>query len=453
MPNLFSPLASLTDRFPARPAEIEPRRDAGDDRQSFDEAFAARGGSTETTRRGNEGAADASADADQSRVDDVASNEKRRRGAASPRTAHPSRQLRAQEKSVADEKARNTEITADAPLLAIEGATLLVADEAPVESSDTISGQAFAEALTPLIDAEVLASAPPIQAPADFVQHAFALPEQSVSDGVSLASASPEGATEPSAALTAGAITPQISAEVSELAAAALQQAQSAPKSANTPQFAADDAASAPETADLLNEVKDEASDLHIDQAPAAIEKPKEKTLAAVRGFELAQELAPAPSDRGTQSPVAQAATEIRHHQAAVTPASIEAAAQVVAAIRADRGSNEIDVRLDPPELGRVRISLTIERSDIVTATVSSERTDTLDLMRRHQDELARELERAGFSKVRLDFSASDSGRAFSDQPRQQQSWREDFLGGDATEDVRVHYLTLRGDNRLDRLV
>lgn len=453
MPNLFSPLAGLTDRFPARPAEIEPRREAADDRSSFDEAFAARGGSNETARRGDERAADANADSDQSRADEVAPSEKRKRGNAAPRTAHQSRQPRAQEKAVADEKSPDAEVTAEAPLLVIEGAVPLVADEAPAQSSDTIAEQAFAETFTPFVAAEALAPAPPIQAPAGFVWQALALPEQAVADSVNLASVAPEGAAESQPAQTTGAITPQIPAEAIELASTAPQQGQSAAKTAEAAQGGADGEDYAPAIADLPKDAPVEASDRSAEQAPAAIEKPKEKTLASRRSSELAQEIAPAASDRGTQNLVTQSATEIRHHHAAITPASIEAAAQVVAAIRADRGSNEIDVRLDPPELGRVRISLTFERSDIVTATVSSERADTLDLMRRHQDELARELERAGFSKVRLDFSANDSGRAFSDQPRQQQSWRGDFLGGDAAEDVRVHYLTLRGDNRLDRLV
>lgn len=101
-----------------------------------------------------------------------------------------------------------------------------------------------------------------------------------------------------------------------------------------------------------------------------------------------------------------------RHQQPA--PARFEApeaARLALAAIRAERGGG-IDLRLDPPDLGRVRIQFSFERADVVVATVSSERGETLDLMRRHGDELAKALERAGFESVTLDFAdAADDPR------------------------------------------
>lgn len=127
-------------------------------------------------------------------------------------------------------------------------------------------------------------------------------------------------------------------------------------------------------------------------------------------------------------------------------------AAQIAAAFSAAAGSDSIELRLDPPDLGSVRIQLSFERGDGVTAVVSTERGETLDLLRRSQDELARELERAGFARVRLDFSAENSGRgAFAD--------RGGFAGGggdfalEAPDDARFFYVSPRADNRLDRLV
>ncbi|MBY0421621.1 MAG: flagellar hook-length control protein FliK, partial [Parvularculaceae bacterium] len=114
-------------------------------------------------------------------------------------------------------------------------------------------------------------------------------------------------------------------------------------------------------------------------------------------------------------------------------------------------GSDQIDVRLDPPELGRVRISMHFERGDVVTATVSSERSDTLDLLKRHQDELTRELEKAGFARVNLQFSADGSGQNFARHNFETPA--DGLFRADPLEDVRVQYLSLRTDNRLDRLV
>ena len=68
-------------------------------------------------------------------------------------------------------------------------------------------------------------------------------------------------------------------------------------------------------------------------------------------------------------------------------------------------GEGTIEVRLDPPELGRVSVTLTTS-GDAVTALISSERPDIGEMMRRHNDLLYRELANAGFKNVTLDFGA-----------------------------------------------
>ncbi len=62
-----------------------------------------------------------------------------------------------------------------------------------------------------------------------------------------------------------------------------------------------------------------------------------------------------------------------------------------------------VELRLDPPELGRVTIHLTTNDQQ-VTATVIAERVDTVDLMRRHAELLTATLARAGFSQANLSF-------------------------------------------------
>ncbi len=64
-----------------------------------------------------------------------------------------------------------------------------------------------------------------------------------------------------------------------------------------------------------------------------------------------------------------------------------------------------VEIRLDPPELGRVQIHLTPLDGGL-QAMVLSDRPETNDLLRRHAEMLARELNAAGYDSVSLDFAA-----------------------------------------------
>jgi len=133
---------------------------------------------------------------------------------------------------------------------------------------------------------------------------------------------------------------------------------------------------------------------------------------------------------------------------AAATPAM---AAQIVAAFRADRIGNSVEVRLDPPELGRVRIEFAVETADAVKAVVTAERTETLDYLRRNAAHLTSELRSAGFGSIELEFA-------------DRQEKRFDAKSGEFGIDIdgepiaspnkeSMIYLTLRDHARLDMLV
>ena len=72
-----------------------------------------------------------------------------------------------------------------------------------------------------------------------------------------------------------------------------------------------------------------------------------------------------------------------------------------------------VEIRLDPPELGRVIISITQTDSGL-SATVTSEKAEVADLLRRHAELLSRELSKSGFSETSLEFSHRDGQH---DQP------------------------------------
>ncbi|MEZ5981173.1 MAG: flagellar hook-length control protein FliK [Parvularculaceae bacterium] len=135
------------------------------------------------------------------------------------------------------------------------------------------------------------------------------------------------------------------------------------------------------------------------------------------------------------------------------TNAPVEAAQQVIAAIRTNAGGDKIEVRLDPPELGRVRIHFSMERNDAVIATVSTDRSDTLDLMRRNAGDLMKELERAGFTNVQLDFSTRGEA-SYTDAGAAGYSAQDGLFGEDElTDNTTFIYKRPQIEGRLDRLV
>ena len=84
---------------------------------------------------------------------------------------------------------------------------------------------------------------------------------------------------------------------------------------------------------------------------------------------------------------------------------SVQITEQVVAAV-SSVNDETIEIRLDPPELGKVRVTLT--HSDAGTlAQVVSEKPDVSDLLRRNAALLTKELIKAGFENVSLDFQNS----------------------------------------------
>ena len=66
-----------------------------------------------------------------------------------------------------------------------------------------------------------------------------------------------------------------------------------------------------------------------------------------------------------------------------------------------------VELTLSPEELGRVRLTLTTSEAGLVLA-VTAERPETLDLMRRNIDQLARDFREIGFSDLSFSFTQQD---------------------------------------------
>ena len=86
-----------------------------------------------------------------------------------------------------------------------------------------------------------------------------------------------------------------------------------------------------------------------------------------------------------------------------------------------DVGSGVTEVRMSPEELGLVRLEVRSD-GDRLVMNVSAERQDTLDLLRRHADQLAAELRNAGHQGLDLSFSrwsGRDAGPETGGQPQE----------------------------------
>ncbi len=94
----------------------------------------------------------------------------------------------------------------------------------------------------------------------------------------------------------------------------------------------------------------------------------------------------------------------------------------VAIATKALEGKNRFDIRLDPPELGRIDVRLDVDKDGKVTSQLVAHRADTLDLLRRDAAGLQRALQDAG-------LKTADNGLQFSlhDQSANRQ---QDDTGG-----------------------
>ena len=79
----------------------------------------------------------------------------------------------------------------------------------------------------------------------------------------------------------------------------------------------------------------------------------------------------------------------------------------VAIAAHAQSGKNHFEIRLDPPELGRIDVRLDVDKDGQVTSHLRVERAETLDLLRRDAPALERALQQAG-------LKTSDNGLQFS---------------------------------------
>lgn len=104
-------------------------------------------------------------------------------------------------------------------------------------------------------------------------------------------------------------------------------------------------------------------------------------------------------------------------------------------------GNARFQIRLDPPELGRIDVKLDIGASGQVKAHLIVDKAETLDLMQRDQRALERALQQAGLdsAKTNLEFSLRQnpfSGGQQQGRDQQGSPFGFQFQGGDVVEEA-----------------
>jgi flagellar hook-length control protein FliK len=124
-------------------------------------------------------------------------------------------------------------------------------------------------------------------------------------------------------------------------------------------------------------------------------------------------------SPANATTPTATAPTQ---PQAPAQTAAVPLAGLAVAiTTQAHAGNKHFEIRLDPPELGRIDVKLDVDRDGNVSTRLVVDRSDTLDLLKRDASALERALQQSGLktSDNALEFSLRQQGFARDDTAAQ----------------------------------
>jgi flagellar hook-length control protein FliK len=146
------------------------------------------------------------------------------------------------------------------------------------------------------------------------------------------------------------------------------------------------------------------------------------QTLAAAsdNGAQAAMMIQPqvpsTPATPSANSPLTVTAATSHNNAVPVSGLAVEIAAS------AKSGKSRFEIRLDPPELGRIDVRIHVDTNGQVTSHLTVERPETLQMLRQDANQLQRALDNAGLSTGNsgLQFSLRDqssSGQNGGNQP------------------------------------
>jgi flagellar hook-length control protein FliK len=115
-----------------------------------------------------------------------------------------------------------------------------------------------------------------------------------------------------------------------------------------------------------------------------------------------------------TATPAANASAQAQPQSQAQPVAVPLSGLAVEITTQASAGNKHFEIRLDPPELGRIHVKLDVDRDGNVSTRLVVDRADTLDLLKRDASSLERALQQSGLktSDNALEFSLRQQGFA-----------------------------------------
>ena len=142
------------------------------------------------------------------------------------------------------------------------------------------------------------------------------------------------------------------------------------------------------------------------DAAPIIAAEPVAKPAPQTANTNMAVQ-APAPAQHTAANTPAQAAQIAQHVEVSATPKPNIPALAVEISAKSQSGAKQFDIRLDPPELGRVEVRLSIDAAGKASAHLSADQPQTLDLLQKDASILTRALRDAGLDMAQgsLNFS------------------------------------------------
>jgi flagellar hook-length control protein FliK len=179
---------------------------------------------------------------------------------------------------------------------------------------------------------------------------------------------------------------------------------------------------------------------------------PKAPAMQVDPGVNSASPVAPAVG-HGTGAAVFHQAASVPATSSTHQPLSAElvpvAGLAVEIAAQAQAGKNRFEIRLDPPELGRIDVRLDIDSEGQITSHVRVERAETLDMLRRDAPQLERALQQAGLktSDSGLQFSLRDQSFSQQHQGREPQAPTRIVMPDETLAPIETqrHYARLAG--------
>jgi flagellar hook-length control protein FliK len=192
--------------------------------------------------------------------------------------------------------------------------------------------------------------------------------------------------------------------------------------------------------------------------AAAAPDAPADQPDAGLPSPLLTQTMAPVTSRPAAVPYPAAAPVSPQAPVVAAQPGRVGADIGVEIAKAAKGGREDLLIRLDPRDMGRIHVRLSFDGDGVLRAVMSADSPAALDMLRRESGDLNRALADAGIrsdaQSLRFDARSGDQGQGGShggQRGQQAQSGGSQGPAGDSAADLAdVHYRPLRSSGQVD---